>query len=125
MTKHPNSQVAKDISNNLKCVVCEDKFETRNDFNIHLEKHLEEIRDFGVKDWLNGHEQFKCNTCDYISTNHNVIKMHLIKHVNESLPSDAKETNENEIEQTDLVNAEYKTNEDKSNSYEAFIADIG
>ena len=51
--------------------------------------------------------------------------MHLIEHVNKSLPSDAKETDDTEIEQTDLVNAEDKTKEDKSNSYEAFIADIG
>ena len=83
----------------MKCVLCEDKFETRNDFNIHLEEHLEEIRYLDVKDLLNGHEQFKCNTCDYMSTNHNVIKMHLIENVHKSLPSDAKETDDNEIEQ--------------------------
>ena len=52
-----------------------------------------------------------------MSSNQIVIKMHLIKHANKSLPSDAKENNENE--QLDLANAKDKIKEGKYNAYEA------
>ena len=57
-TKHPIeiTHIDRDTSNNLKCVMCEDKFETQNEFNIHLGEHFEEIQDFEVKDILNGQE---------------------------------------------------------------------
>ena len=67
-TKHPIqiTHIDRDTSNDLKCVLCEDQFETQNEFNIHLGEYLEEIRDFEVKVLLNGQETFKCNTCDYM-----------------------------------------------------------
>ena len=117
----PITQTAQGTSNNLKCVVCEDIFETWNNFNIHLGEHLDEIKDLEVKDLLNGQETFKCNKCEYMSRNHNDIKMHLIEHVNQSLPTDAEETDNNEIENIDLAKTKDTTNaENKTNDYAAF-----
>ena len=110
-TKHPILiiQIAIDTINKLKCVLCEDKFETRNHFNIHLGEHLDEVRDLEVKDLLNGKDTFKCNTCDFMSRNHNAIKMHLVDHVNQSLPTDEENTDGNEIENEDQSKAEDNT----------------
>ena len=36
--------------------MCEDKIETQNKFNIHLDEHFEEIQDLEVKYILNGQE---------------------------------------------------------------------
>ena len=45
-TAHPlkDIKVSHDVSCEQNCVLCDDKFITQEDFNINLEKHLEEIR---------------------------------------------------------------------------------
>ena len=99
-TLHPvsNTQIVKDRSKELKCVLCPDKFNTRNGLNCHLSEHLDEIREIEPSNLLNGHATFKCNLCEFQSTNNNSIKNHLVEHVNRSLPADQEENNDNEIE---------------------------
>ena len=64
LRKHSNTKhsieithIDRDTSNNLRCVLCENKFETQNKFNIHLGGNLEEIRYLEVKYLLNGQEK--------------------------------------------------------------------
>ena len=96
-TKHPDyiSERVKDTSNELKCVLCPDNFDTREDLNLHLSEHLDEIKQIELADLLNGHEVFKCTLCDFSSKNKNSIKNHLVEHVNQSLPADELDSDDN------------------------------
>ena len=57
-TKHPVlvSQPAKVTSCDLKCGLCDDKFDNQKEFNHHLEEQLQEIKELELKHLMNGHE---------------------------------------------------------------------
>ena len=75
-TKHQDYVSARvtDESNALKCVLCPDNFNTRDDLNQHISAHLDEIREINVVDLLNGHEVFNCDKCEFSSKVKNSIK---------------------------------------------------
>ena len=50
---------------------------------------------------MNEHETYKCKMCGFRSRNENNFKYHLVEHVNQSVPSDSGESDEDEIKDQD------------------------
>lgn len=112
-TKHPvlvNHPTTAEMCD-LKCVLCEDKFDSKKDFNDHIKDHLQEIKSMDPKLLWTGHTHFKCNTCDFTSTNNTYIRNHLLEHVNKSLPTDTEESNVNENDNK-YIEKEYSISDD-------------
>ena len=67
-----------------KCSICDDKFETKADFQKHKEEHMEEIEVLDISTLTNGHNLFECNLCSFESGYGDSIKAHLVDHLNHS-----------------------------------------
>ena len=91
----------------IKCVLCDYKFSTNKACKDHIAYHLEEIRLMEPKYLLNGQEKFKCKICDFISKSANADKIHWFEQVNQHLPPDAGDgDNESEKIQQDKLEKE-------------------
>ena len=71
---------AKHVPDMKDCPLCEDSFLTDEEFNIHINEHLTEIKSMNIEYLKNGHEIFVCNICSFESNNTEQIKNHLAKH---------------------------------------------
>ena len=69
----------------FKCSLCEDKFQTSAELADHIEDHLQEIRELDISKLRNGQKVFKCNVCQYQSSNDEEVRKHLISHTKVSL----------------------------------------
>ena len=52
-----------------ECPLCEDKCLTDEDFNIHINEHIVEIKSMDVEYLKNGHELFVWSLCNFESNN--------------------------------------------------------
>ena len=93
-TKHKGKHSEKMVCKS-KCSLCEDTFETKNDFEMHLKEHIVEIEELDIEKITNGHYLFECNLCSFESEYDDSIREHLIHHVNHSR-NDEKENEESE-----------------------------
>ena len=76
--KDINKHIETDVS---ECSICEDKFQTEEEYTKHIQDHLEEIKDIDIEYLKSGHEIFKCISCHFESNKPESIKIHLTMHV--------------------------------------------
>ena len=88
-TKH-GDKTKTDMSKS-KCSICDDKFETKADFQKHKEEHMEEIEGLDISTLTNGHDLFECNLCSFESGYGDSIREHLVDHLNYSNENQNKE----------------------------------
>ena len=102
-TIHPVmvSQVEKAKTCTQKCPLCDDRFNTQQDFNDHLQMHLEDIKQMEPKESLDKQVTFKCKVCDFKSRNDKAIKIHLLEHIDQSLSYIEEESGPDESENED------------------------
>ena len=80
-----------------KCSLCTDTFKTKNEFEMHIKEHIDEIEELDISTLTNGHEVFECNLCSFESGLGDSIREHLIDHVNHSR-NDEKENKEQTLQ---------------------------
>ena len=106
-TKHYEKAVlpaaVKPPKSDLQCVLCDNIASTQKEFNEHVEGHLKEIRIMEPNHLLYESETFKCKVCNFKSRNKNAVKNHLLDHINDSLPDDAVDSDDNVIENKEPV----------------------
>ena len=87
LTKHTTTKHAIMISKecNSKCSLCEDRFQTDQEFKKHIAEHMEEIEVMDLASLTHGNDLFECNLCSFESGMGDSIREHLIDHVNSSL----------------------------------------
>ena len=95
---------------NSKCSLCEDPFESKDEFEAHIKAHIYEIEGLDVTTLTNNDDMFECNLCSFESGVGDSIKEHLIEHMNHSKEID-KESNE-EIVQSEAKNLLDEYNDD-------------
>ena len=70
---------------NSKCSLCEDRFQTDQEFKKHIAEHMEEIEVMDLASLTHGNDLFECNLCSFESGMGDSIREHLIDHVNSTL----------------------------------------
>ena len=65
-----------------KCSICDDKFETKAEYQKHKEEHMEEIEGLDISTLTKGHDLFECNLCSFESEYGDSIKTHLVDNLN-------------------------------------------
>ena len=65
LTKHNNPKHV--MENKSECSMCEEKFDTYNEYTDHVNDHLKEIEDLDMEDLKSGHEVFECSFCKFES----------------------------------------------------------
>ena len=68
-----------------ECSLCEDKFRTQEEYDKHVNKHIQEINQIDIETLKGGHDIFKCNLCDFQTGDTATIKDHLKDHINTTL----------------------------------------
>ena len=63
-TKH-QGKIFEEMVCKSKCSRCEITFKTKNDSEIHLNKHIDEIEELDIAKITNGHELFECNLSSF------------------------------------------------------------
>ena len=91
-TKHALNPVKQVVTEQVvvpSCSLCDDNFNTVEEYEEHVQEHKDEIEEIDVTALTNGLELFECNLCSFESGHEDSIKEHLLDHVN--LPSNASE----------------------------------
>ena len=91
-TKHALNPVKQVVTEQVvvpSCSLCDDNFNTVEEYEEHVQEHKDEIEEIDVTALTNGLELFECNLCSFESGHEDSIKEHLLYHVN--LPSNASE----------------------------------
>ena len=65
----------------MDCPLCEDKFVSSKEYDIHIQEHLDKIKGIDIDCLRNGHETFECSMCDFQSNDSQSVKNHLACHV--------------------------------------------
>ena len=91
-TKH-QGKYSEEIVCKSKCSLCEGTLKTKNNFEMHIKEHIDEIEELDIAKITNGHDLFECNLCTFKSGYGDSIREHLIDHVNYSR-NDEKENEE-------------------------------
>ena len=78
--KQTFGEIDKQALPDITCPLCEDTFLTDQDFNIHINEHLAEIKSMDIEYLKNGHKIFACYLCNFESSDTNLIKKHLARH---------------------------------------------
>ena len=98
-TKHNvNESNSKGTEKAIKCVLCEEKFNSVNGFQEHISEHLGEIEDIYIENLKNEEDMFECDMCSFESGNENSVRDHLVEHVKipkvrENVKSEIKKKN--------------------------------
>ena len=92
LTKHKKTKHV--IKNKSECSMCEEKFDTYNEYTDYVNDHLKEIEDLDMEDLKSGHEVFERSFCKFESNDTALIKTHLATHVLQTNKSPKKITRE-------------------------------
>ena len=68
-----------------ECSLCEDKFSTQEDYDDHVNEHIQEINQMDIDTLKGSHDIFECNLCDFQSDDTATVKDHLKYHINTTL----------------------------------------
>ena len=71
---------ADSIADVKECSLCEDRFLTTKEFQLHVADHLAEIKEIYVEYLKSGHELFVCSICNFQSNIAKDIKTHIAEH---------------------------------------------
>ena len=71
-----------------ECSLCEDTFNSEEEYTDHINAHIEEIQGIDIEDLKNGHEVFKCSMCDFNSNDPETVKKHLTEHALKPKPKE-------------------------------------
>jgi hypothetical protein len=63
-----------------ECSLCDDKFNSEEEYTDHINAHLEDIQGIDIEDLKNGHEAFACSMCEFNSNDPETVKRHLTEH---------------------------------------------
>ena len=74
-------------ADDLECSVCEDNLSSREDYDIHVNEHIQEINEIAIESLKGGNELFKCNLCGFQSGQTVTVKDYLKEHVRTTLSS--------------------------------------
>ena len=109
-TIHPVvvSEVETATTCSQKCPLCDHRFNTQQDFNNHLQMHLEDIKQMEPREPLDNQVFFKCKVCDFKSRNDKTIKVHLLEDIDQSLSYNEEESDPDESENKDPETKETK-----------------
>jgi hypothetical protein len=64
-----------------ECSLCEDNFSTQEEYDKHVNEHLQEVNEIDIESLKSGNEIFKCNLCDFQSGQTVAVKDHLKQHI--------------------------------------------
>ena len=87
MKKHLNTQHYVNETNdkvnmkNVKCCLCEYKFNSKNSFQEHISEHMEKIELIDINTLNNDEDRFECTMCSFESGNESSIRDRIIEHV--------------------------------------------
>ena len=61
--------------------MCEDNFSTQEEYDKHVNEHLQEVNEIDIESLKSGNAIFKCNLCDFQSGQTAAVKDHLKQHI--------------------------------------------
>ena len=67
------------------CSLCEDNFSSQEDYDTHVNEHIQEINEIYIESLKGGSEIFKCNLCGFQAGQTVPVKDHLKEHIKTSL----------------------------------------
>ena len=64
-----------------ECFLCEDNFSTQEEYDKHVNEHLQEVNEIDIESLKSGDAIFKFNLCDFQSGQTAAVKDHLKQHI--------------------------------------------